>query len=82
MQSSEEVSKQDTERRAALPALPPPELLFAQEREEQQRYRAERERMERRSVVRGLILLAMLALVGSMIHAGWGRVFVPGWWKP
>jgi hypothetical protein len=71
-----------TEHRAAAPELPPPAPLFDEEREEQRRYRAERERAERRSVVRGLILLAVLVLVGSMVHAGWGRVFVHGWWRP
>jgi hypothetical protein len=78
MQSSE----RNREHRAAAPELPQPTHLFEQQREEFERYREERERIERRSVVRGLILLAMLVLVGSMLHAGLGRVFVHGWWRP
>ena len=42
----------------------------------------ERERLESRSVVRGLILLAILVLLASMVRAGLGRVFVHGWWRP
>jgi len=41
-----------------------------------------REALEARSVVRGLILLAMLVLLASMARAGFGRVFVRGWWRP
>jgi hypothetical protein len=49
------------------------------ERAELRRYRKEREEIERRSMVRGLILLAVLALVGSIAHAGLDRVFVHVW---
>jgi hypothetical protein len=70
------------EHRAAAPELPQPTRLYEQQREEFERYRKERERIERRSVVRGLILLAVLVLVGSILHAGLGRVFVHGWWRP
>jgi hypothetical protein len=47
---------------------------------EQQAHRAGREARERRSVVRGLILLAVVALAWSIARAGLGRVFVHGWW--
>jgi len=47
-----------------------------------ERYRHDREKKERRSVVRGLILLAFFVLVGSMARAGLDRVFVQGWWHP
>jgi hypothetical protein len=56
-----------------------PELQQAQAKQ-QVRLRA-LERSERRSVVRGLILLAAVTLAWSIAHAGFGRVFVHGWWK-
>jgi hypothetical protein len=31
--------------------------------------------------MRGLIILAVLALLVSIARAGLGRVFVPGWWR-
>jgi hypothetical protein len=40
-----------------------------------------RERLERRSVLRGLILLAVLALLAGIARAGLRRVFVHGWWN-
>jgi hypothetical protein len=45
-------------------------------------YRNEREKIERRSVVRGLMLMAVVVLVGSIAHAGLDRVFLHGWWRP
>ena len=58
---------------------PTPELREAQA-EQQVRLRA-LEGSERRSVVRGLIVLAVVALAWSIARAGWGRVFVHGWWR-
>jgi hypothetical protein len=55
---------------------------FDRERREFQRYRNDRETTERRSVVRGLILLAIVLLVASVTRAGLDRVFVHGWWRP
>jgi fatty acid desaturase len=52
------------------------------ERAEFRRYRKERERIERRSMMRALIMLAVLVLAGSIAHAGLDRVFVHGWWRP
>jgi len=54
------------------------------ERAEVQRkvYLAGREKIQARSIFRGLILLAVLVLLASMVRAGFGRVFVPGWWRP
>jgi hypothetical protein len=46
------------------------------------RYRREREKTERRSVTRGLILMAIVVLVGSIVRAGLDRAFVHGWWRP
>jgi hypothetical protein len=51
-------------------------------REEFRLYRVGRETIERRSMVRGLILLAVLVMVVSMARAGLDRVFIHGWWRP
>ena len=40
-----------------------------------------RVRLEQRSLLRGLILLAVLILIASLARAGLGRLFVPGWWR-
>jgi hypothetical protein len=66
----------------AAPAEPPaatPELL--RELAAQAERVREREQIERRSMLRGLILLAMVVLALSMARAGMDRVFVPGWWR-
>jgi hypothetical protein len=65
--------------RAAAAQAPEPTRGLVRERAELRRYRKEREEIERRSMVRGLILLAVLALVGSIAHAGLDRVFVHVW---
>ncbi len=70
------------ERRAASPHLPSLTPAFEQERWKFERYRKDRETIERRSAVRGLVLLAVVLLVGSMLRAGLDRVFVHGWWQP
>jgi len=36
---------------------------------------------ERRRQVRGLLLLAVAALVFAVLRAGVHRVFTPGWWR-
>lgn len=71
-----------TQYRAKRPALPEPTRGLERTREEFRLYRIGRETTERRSVVRGLILLAVLVLVGSIVHAGFDRTFVHGWWRP
>jgi hypothetical protein len=38
-------------------------------------------RLEQRSLLRGLILLALIVLVASLAYAGFSRLFVPGWWR-
>jgi hypothetical protein len=78
MQSAERAR----EHRAA-PATPPAMTrAVLLRRREFEAYRRERETIERRSVSRALILIAMVALVGSIVHAGLDRVFVHGWWRP
>ena len=71
----------DVEQHARSPRVPEPSVALLQARAAAAEHRARREGMERRSVVRGLMLLALVVLVLSMAHAGWGRVFVPGWWR-
>jgi hypothetical protein len=39
------------------------------------------EQRERRSQVRGLLLLAALAIVFAILRAGVDRVFTTGWWR-
>jgi hypothetical protein len=70
------------EHRAETPRVPAPTRGLERQREEYRLYRAERERIERRSMVRGLILLAVVVMVASIAHAGMDRVFVHGWWRP
>lgn len=40
-----------------------------------------REGAEQRRILRGLFLLALAVLLISLLHAGFGRAFVPGWWR-
>jgi hypothetical protein len=40
-----------------------------------------RVRLEQRSLLRGLILLGVVVLIASLARAGFGRLFVPGWWN-
>jgi hypothetical protein len=61
--------------------VPEPSPALVRARAEAAGRRARRERLERSSVVRGLVVLALLVLGLSMARAGWGRVFVPGWWR-
>jgi len=39
------------------------------------------EARERRSQVRGLVWLALAAIVFAILRAGVHRVFTPGWWR-
>jgi hypothetical protein len=64
---------------AVRPPQATPEMESVQG--EQQAHRVVREARERRSVVRGLIVLGVLALGWSIARAGLGRVFVHGWWR-
>lgn len=75
-------SEQGREPRAASPQLPASSPAMERDRLAFARYRSEREQAERRSVVRGLILMAAVVLIGSMARAGLDRAFVHGWWRP
>ena len=60
----------------------PPALTERERRRESARLRTlgERVGMEQRSLLRGLILLAVVILIVSLARAGVGRLFVPRWW--
>jgi hypothetical protein len=75
-------SEIDVEDRAAAAAPPEPTRGLKRRREQFRVYRLERETIERRSMVRGLVLLAVVVLAGSIARAGLDRVFVQGWWRP
>lgn len=67
----------------AQPPRPPAHTPASQRaQDEQDKYLAERESIERRSVLRGLLLLALVALAASIVRAGLHRGFMPGWWRP
>lgn len=66
-------------------ARPPasPERLPAQRREHDKRSVSARirEAAERRSMLRGLLILAALVLLVSLLRAGTGRAFPAGLWR-
>ena len=68
--------------RAEEPRIPAATRAGERAAEKRRRYLREREWLERRSMIRGLILLVMIAVLVCMIRAGFGRVFTPGWWHP
>lgn len=61
----------------------PPALSHLQERVEKTRRATLIRRLgvEQRSLLRGLILLALVVVLASLAHAGFGRLFLPGWWR-
>jgi hypothetical protein len=65
----------------AAPPRPPALTEREQQRESARLDRLkDRVRLEQRSLLRGLILLAVLILIASLARAGFGRLFVPRWW--
>ncbi|HXS11701.1 MAG TPA: hypothetical protein VN734_03295 [Acidobacteriaceae bacterium] len=61
----------------------PPALTEREQRRESARLDTlkTRVRWEQLSLLRGLILLAVVILIASLVRAGFGRLFVPGWWR-
>lgn len=49
--------------------------------EEQAEYLREREQLERRRQLRFLVLLAIVVVAATALHAGLDRAFPPGWWR-
>ena len=68
------------DRRAEPPR--PPALTEREQRRESTRIGrlSARVRLEQRSLLRGLVLLAVVILIASLARAGFGRLFVPKWW--
>ena len=68
--------------RRAEPARPPALNEREQRREKARKQELlRRVRLEQQSLLRGLILLAIVVLIVSLARAGFGRLFVPGWWR-
>lgn len=69
-------------KRAESPRIPAATRALQDAEQERNAYIREREQVEHRSVLRGLMLLAVIVLVLSIARAGLGRVFPAGWWRP
>jgi fatty acid desaturase len=69
--------------RRAQPARPPaPTPSMERVRAAEHLYQQDREREQRRSLLRGLLWLVLAVLVFSITRAGLHEVFVHGWWRP
>lgn len=68
-------------RRAAPPRPPAPTAAVLKVQSETAEYLRERERLERQSVLRGLVWLALVAFGVSLLRAGVDRAFYAGWWR-
>jgi hypothetical protein len=73
---------QPTEIRAEKPRIPAATKSQQRAGQERRQYLRGREALETRSILRGLVLVALTVLLVSMARAGWSRVFGPGWWRP
>jgi hypothetical protein len=71
-----------SDHRAEPPRPPAPTASVERARAADALYQQDREREQRRSLLRGLLWLALFALIFSIARAGLHRVFVPGWWRP
>jgi hypothetical protein len=69
------------ERRAETVRAPEPTRALQRARVEKAAAVRLREALERRSMVRGLLVLAVVVLLASFARAGLERVFVAGWWR-
>jgi len=67
---------------AAKPRIPEPTATQLAEQKEHEAYLRGRTLLESRSMVRGLILLALVVLLAGFLRAGFPRVFPHGWWRP
>jgi hypothetical protein len=66
--------------RASSPRVPSPTREQQRALDQRRTYLRQREGLEMASILRGLVLLAVVAMVASIFRAGLHRVFVPGWW--
>ena len=67
---------------AQPPRVPESTPILEKAEAEREEYIRSRERLEQRSILRGLILLALVALIFSIWRAGSDRVLLPHWWHP
>jgi fatty acid desaturase len=68
--------------RAQPPRPPAPTPEVERVRATDRLYKQDREREQRRSLLRGLLWLLLAVMVFSIARAGLDRVFVHGWWRP
>jgi fatty acid desaturase len=71
-----------SERRAEPARTPEPTPEVARIRATEQLYKQDREREQRRSLLRGLLWLLLAVMVFSIARAGLQQVFLHGWWRP
>jgi hypothetical protein len=69
-----------TPERAAPPAIPASTRQHEHDLAERETYHRNREHIERRRQLRGLLILALIVIALSIARAGLGRVFPPSWW--
>jgi hypothetical protein len=69
-----------TPERAAPPAIPAATQRQQRELAELATYHREREEVERRRQLRGLLALGLVVIVASIVRAGLDRVFPTSWW--
>ena len=69
-----------TPERAASPAIPASTRQHERALLARGAYHREREQIERRRQLRGLLILALIVIALSIARAGLGRVFPPSWW--
>jgi hypothetical protein len=70
------------QQRAQPPRPPAPTPEVERVRAAADLYQQDREREQRRSLLRGLLWLLVAVMVFSIARAGLHNVFVHGWWRP
>ena len=68
--------------RAHSPNSPAPTPEVERARAADHLYQQDRERQQRRSLLRGLLWVLLAVMVFSIARAGMDQVFVRGWWRP
>jgi hypothetical protein len=68
--------------RAQPPRPPAPTPAVERARATERLYQQDRELAQRRSLLRGLLLLLLAVLIFSVVRAGLHQVFFHGWWRP
>lgn len=79
--TSRQTSPPQDSPRAGSPVPAPLSKRALRATKEQNAFKQEREILERHSVLRGLILLAVLILLFAVLHGGASRGFPSGWWR-